>query len=410
MTVQWLKGSIIYHILVDRFSTGDRKRDLALSSMTSTTWMGGSLKGVLRRIDYLKNLGVNVIWLSPLYTSLEYHGYSVIDLFNIDEHFGDKDDLKKLVDRLHENGMKLVLDFVANHCSNEHPFFKQAQTNKNSSYYDWFIFNKWPNEYLCFLHFKNLPKWNVHNEETKEYIISAAEYWIKEFDIDGYRLDHAIGLPISFWKEFKKRVKKIKPNFALIGEVWFEGVRKEHLETLWFLEDSKLDVQTVKQLMNQKKVLELNDLAMKNFVSVFDGCLDFTFNGLMRKLLERRIDWEMFHNNLLKHYKKFPKDFYLFTFLDNHDMDRFFFLCNNDENVMKIFSSFQFFIPQPPIIYYGNEVGLSQSSLINFHKPFGDIEARRFMLWTNQNSKLLEHYKTLCSIRKAFYSPMKNYK
>ena len=165
---------------------------------------------------------------------------------------------------------------------------------------------------------------------------------------------------------------------------------------MWFLKDSKVKERTIQKLVEQKTLDVLNDIAMKQFENVFDGCLDFTVNLLFRKLLKKKMSLDVFWQKIDEHYKKFKKNFVLPTFLDNHDMDRFIFLAKNRENLVAFFSSLQFSLPQPPIIYYGNEIGLSQKKRIVFNKEFSDLEARRFMTWEKvKDNPLLQHYKNL---------------
>jgi len=244
--MDWLnKNSVIYQVMPDRFSTGNSAVDSNLSYETSKDWMGGNLKGMIKRITYLKKLGVSAVYLTPILKGKYYHGYHTIDYFEIDPHFGDKKDFEKLVKKLHKNEIKIIFDFVPNHCSDEHPFFKDAIKDPNSKYRDWFVFEEWPSKYLTFLSIKELSKWNTKNEEVKNYLISAASYWIKNFDLDGLRIDHAIGLSTEFLKDLRKELKEIKDDIVLIGEAGLarglacgapEVLREEDLKTLWCYE------------------------------------------------------------------------------------------------------------------------------------------------------------------------------
>jgi glycosidase len=400
---EWLRDAIIYHILVDRFSTGDSEKDKKLAGKTSKGWMGGNIRGIIKKVPYLKELGVNTIYLSPIYHSPYYHGYNVTNFFEINSHFGKKENLKKLVDVCHKNNIRVILDFVPNHLSCLHPFFVDAQKNKNSKYYDWFVFNKWPNDYMCFLDIKDIPKINLENRDAREHIISAAEYWVKEFDIDGYRLDHAIGPPKDFLEELKNRMKRLKSTFVLIGEVWLRGIKVSHMETLWFLRSfSKTDYEKIRQLLRKGNVVGANEMAIKRIAkaNVLDGCLDFVFMECVWDLAENKLTLNGFQKRLRAYYSSFDKDFCLLTFLSNHDRGRFLFHAKNMK-MFKMLSSFQFSLPKTPQIYYGDEIGLPQKGPIGFNIPFADIEARRFMIWDKkrQNRKLFEYFKKLCKSR-----------
>lgn len=309
----WLKNCVIYQILVDRFSTGDDKTDLSLASKTSMEHMGGNLKGVIKRLGHIKSTGAGVIYLSPIYKSTSYHGYDVVDFFKIDERFGNEEDLRVLVQKSHEMGMKVIMDFVPNHCSSEHPFFLDATEKEKSEYQDWFVFEKWPDEYLCFLDFRNLPKINLDNDKAREYMITAAEHWINGFDIDGYRLDHAIGPSLSFWREFRRRTKKTKEDFVLIGEVWFRGIDNKHLKTLWLVRDFSHDTidRISRESMTEGESIEMNRVAFKEIekMNIFDGCLDFYFMENARKVAKGELGFETFQKMVLPNIKKNSKRF-----------------------------------------------------------------------------------------------------
>jgi glycosidase len=399
--IKWLKNAVIYQIMVDRFSTGDQRRDKLFGNKTSRNWMGGSIKGIIKHIDHIKELA-NVLYVSPIFSASEYHGYSVTNFFEVDSHFGKKDDLKKLVKVCHENGIKFVLDFVPNHMSSKNPIFLDAKKNKKSRYFSWFIFDKWPENYMCFLNVRELPKINVDNEDARNYIISAARYWAEEFEIDGYRLDHSIGPSLNFWEEFRSEMKNIRRDFALIGEAGKalgsflkEKFEKEWIETLWLTKSfSDEERERVKEIMDKydlSSCIEFNDLMMKHSEEVLDGCLDFSFGDLIIALARNEITREEFERKLKEHYGKFKEDFALITLASNHDRGRFLSYFGKKKTIE--ISSLQFSIPQPTLIYYGEEIGLKGKG------PFEN--ARRFMIWDEKlwDKELLEHYKALCKAR-----------
>ncbi|MEM0142778.1 MAG: alpha-amylase family glycosyl hydrolase, partial [Candidatus Parvarchaeum sp.] len=228
----------VYQIFVDRFSTGNKDKDAKLAFKTSRKWMGGNLNGIIGKLDYIKNLGFDAIWLTPIFSAANYHGYSTLDFYSVDKHFGSNKTLKKLVDKAHLLGLKVILDFVANHVSNRHPFFTSAINNKKSEYRNWFIFNE-KNDYMSFLGVKELPKLNTRNDSVINYLIDAAIFWIKEFGIDGYRLDHAIGPSFKFWQEFVHSCREVNNDMLFLPEIWLSGVDKTYIDTLWFLDDGQ---------------------------------------------------------------------------------------------------------------------------------------------------------------------------
>src|SRR4030042_4802976 len=133
MKLEWFKNAKIYQILIDRFSGAD-------TSINKPDFLGGNIKGVTERLDYILELGVNTIWLSPFCKTNKYHGYNILGFKSVDNHFGSIDDLKFLIKKAHENSLRILTDFVPNHCSVKHPFFIEAKCNRNSKYYNWFYF------------------------------------------------------------------------------------------------------------------------------------------------------------------------------------------------------------------------------------------------------------------------------
>ena len=395
----------IYHIFVDRFSTGDEERDRILSERHTIkeledygqSFLGGNLKGIIKRFDYIKELGVDAVWISPIYKTSAYHGYHVTDFFSIDERFGTVEDLRELIKIFHQNNIKIIFDFIPNHCSSQHPFFIDSQNNFNSKYRDWFIYKKWPGKYLCFLDFSELPKLNLYNNECQHYILEAAKYWIKEFNIDGYRIDHAIGPPLFFWKKLREEVEEIKRDFILIPEIWFSGIKWKHLETLYFLhrKNGKINFLLLAEIIFKNDQAKQN-IACRKLEPYFDAMLDFAASDFLRKNYQNKETVESFVKN---RESLFGKNNYIF--LDNHDMSRFIFLCQNKLKYYKKGLKLFFSLRKPIVIYYGDEIGLRQKDC-SIHKSHQDKEFRRFMKWeiNKKEEKILNLVKRKIKINK----------
>jgi len=384
--VDWFKNAIIYHILIDRFHGFT-----ITENYDKPIFLGGNIKGITEKIPYLLDLGANTIWVSPFYQTSAYHGYHVTDFYKVDQHYGTTEDIKELIKTVHENNMHIIADFVPNHCSKEHPFFKEAQSDKNSRYYDWFFFTEWPNEYLCFLSIKDIPKLNLENPQVRDYIIGAARYWLS-LGFDGFRLDHVIGPTHSFWKQFRKDIKTEYPHCVLIGEAWMMGIKKHELNTI------NVNHKFLKWLLGDSA----SDKLLKEYIGILDGVLDFKFQEIIRNYVAySRISKNKFEKNIKKHYKHFPKNYFLPTFLDNHDMDRFLFQCKDDKDKLKAAAEIQFSIDQPAIIYYGTETGMTQEKSIWDIKSHGDLQARQPMNWNKQDMDLFSFYKELIKKRRS---------
>ncbi len=368
-TPNWAKEAVVYQILVDRFCDGDPSNNYDLD-FSITGYQGGDLQGVIDKLAYIKELGADTIWLSPIYEGLDYHGYHITDFTKVDKRFGDNQLLKELIAQAHQLDLKVILDFVPNHCSQKHPFFKQAQEDKASIYSDWYIFYDWPDDYETFCGLSNLPKINTENPATRNYLIEEIILdLVLEYEVDGLRMDYAYGPAHDFWVELRKKVKELAPETCLFGEVW-EGPG-----------------------------------ITKKYAGELDGCFDFSLVWSFRELfIYGSKDVSEFVADLDYIQNSFPQEFIRGIFLDNHDMSRFLWEAANDKQRLKLAAICQFSLKGMQFIYYGTEVGLSQTSAC-FDDNTGAIvfdNSREFMLWGEKQDKSLHNfYQKLCQIRKA---------
>lgn len=381
----WLKNAVIYQVFIDRFFGYSENVDAM-----QPQFVGGNIGGITAKLPYLIDLGVDAIWLTPFFATTDYHGYSTTDFYKVDEHFGTLSDIKALATACHKAGIKIIVDFTANHTSDQHPFFLEAHNDPNSLYRHWYYF-KSNNEYLRFLHFNTLPKLNLDYEPAREHVIGAAEYWIGELDADALRLDHPIGPSDDFWREFARRVRLANPRIKLIGE----AVLKEF---------KKGDFATYKLPHPARFVIAANlsrypfDPVMKHYVGLFDGCLDYTYFHLLKRVAAGELSEQTFRRMLTKHYAKFPADYALPAFIDNHDTNRYLYLVNQDYDRLKQALELEFSLPQPKIIYYGDEVGMTQAEAMYINTGWaGDLPARAKMNWQPdaKQQELLALYKDL---------------
>ncbi len=375
--VEWFRHSIIYHILIDRFAGVS-----LLQYSDQPIFIGGTIRGIIKKLPYLQDLGVTTIWISPFYKTSAYHGYHITDFYQVEPHFGSLEDIQHLIREIHKRDMQIIADFVPNHCSREHPYFQHAQLHKKSEYHDWFYFTRWPDDYLCFLSIKDLPKLNLKNPTTRDHIIDAACYWLG-FGFDGFRLDHVIGPDRLFWQEFSTNIKKQYPSAVLIGEAWMKGIQRRELKTI------QISGKYLKWLSGSA-----SDRLFQEYIGLLDGVLDFRFQELVQHFFTHpQQKKECLLQTLETHYKRFPKNFFLPTFLDNHDMDRFLFCVGNNIEKLKEAFELQLSIPQPAIIYYGSEIGMTQQKSIWDTPVHGDIYARSPMNWESMDTHLFDFYK-----------------
>ncbi len=361
----WVQESVIYHILVDRFAPAPGSEFARHTNLSG--FFGGTLRGVLHRLDYLSELGVNAVWLSPIFPSPSHHGYDATDFRSIEPRLGSPADLKALVDEMHRRGMRLILDFVPNHTSNKHPFFESAHREADSPYRDYYTFARWPDQYKTFFGVKALPQINNENAAARRYVIDSAVYWLQEFGVDGFRLDYAYGPSHDFWTDYYQAVKAANPDSFHVGEI---------VET---------------------------PALLRSYEGLLDGALDFLWLQMARKLFAfGTADVAQFEQFLSAHERYFAGlNFVLPTFLDNHDMNRFLWVTRGNKRLLRLAAVCQFTLGATPIIYYGTEAGLSQLRDIRQGTRGIPEESRLPMPWGDrQDQTLYTFYQRLIRLRK----------
>ncbi|MBD5553993.1 MAG: glycoside hydrolase family 13 protein, partial [Roseburia sp.] len=298
------------------------------------------------------------------------HKYNIDDYYKIDPSFGTKEDLKELVSKAHGLGMYVILDGVFNHTAIDFFAFKDIrEKEEKSKYLNWYYIKDFPlvmewgkkPNYKTFSYAGFMPKLNLQNKEVADYVIDVASYWIRECDIDGWRLDVSDEITHAFWKRFRREIKAVKKDVMLIGEIWhFAGD---------FLEGDEWD-----SIMNYQFYFAVMDLLVEEQLSAssFWGMLNFMKGNLNTAL-----------------------DGYLWNFIDSHDTARFSHSVGNNIKKQKLAAALQLLLPGMPMIYYGDEVDLNGGP---------DPDCRRGMLWdeSRQNKEILSYYQTLIRIRREY--------
>lgn len=359
----WAKDAIIYHIFVDRFYPGDGKTWLQTEDLNGIC--GGTLWGIIDKLDYITDLGANCIWLSPTWISPSHHGYDAVDYDHVEPRLGGDEALHALVEAAHARGIRILLDLACNHISSDHPIFKCAISSLNNPYRDWFYFDDSAIGYRTFFGVATMPQLNLTNPAARQWMIDIATFWLREYDVDGYRLDYANGPAPDFWSDFQAACKQENPDCFLFGEI--------------------IDAPDVVQ----------------NYIGRLDGCLDFHLSDALRRTYGWQTWSEADFTRFAKHHLGyFVNDFLMPLFLDNHDMDRFLFIAGGNLEALRRAAAAQMSLPGIPIIFYGTEVGLSQTT--STRDGFGLHISRTPMLWGNaQNKDLLNYYKGLIQGRKS---------
>ena len=338
---------------------------------------GGTLNGIRDKLKgYIKPMGYNAIMLTPIYKTDEYHGYHTVDFNEIHSRFGNWSDFDNLIKEAHGLGIKVICDFVPNHCHYSNEFFQDALNNRNSIYRDWFFFDEGKKgEYVSFQNYPDLPKFNLYNKMAAEYLIGVAEKLVKDYHIDGLRIDHAIGTPFNFLKQLRNRLKRINPDILVFGEVWASSLR---------------DVSQI-EFKNEERRYELanhdaniQEHLQMDYVDVLDGVLDFKFRDMMVEVAKQGqsfTDNSYLEMKLNRHFSNYPANFVLLPFLDNHDTDRFLFTCNGDVNLRDEAFEIMKHLRYPHITYYGTEINMMNEMSI-CGRDNADGEVREPMDWS----------------------------
>lgn len=363
---------MIYQIMIDRFNGG-----WTTPPKNGNAFLGGTLKGITEKLDYIQSLGASAVWLSPFLKTESYHGYHITNYEEVEPRFGTWDDLRELIEKAHAKGMKVIADYVPNHCHVNHPFFQEAAHNTTSQYRKWFYFKgDGPSDYKCFLFYDILPKFNLEYRPAAEYMLGIAEKMIR-IGIDGLRVDHALGIPVPFLKELCERVHNINPQAFVFGEVWPFGVPRKYFNTLRFKS-------TLHKLFYYIFGIGQESIQL-DYENVLDGILDFEFRNIMLDEIKSgkgAANNPSLKKRLNKHFAKYRNGKLVpVLFLDNHDTDRILFDCNHNKDILKDAIEIMKEHKMPYVIYYGTECSMSNNSTIFNAEPYADLRVREAMEW-----------------------------
>lgn len=371
---KWLQESICYQIFPDRFFK-EESAQVNLEDKVLTPWgktpnrrsfYGGNIKGITEKIPYLKELGITLLYLTPLFESSTNHKYNTKDYYKIDESFGTLEETKEMVKALQNAGIRVVFDAVFNHTGHDFFAFQDLLENQEASRYrDWYYIDSFPvtvekTNYYTFANFVSyMPKLNLENSDARKYFLDVARYWIEEVDIDGYRLDVCDELSHDFLIDLKKTVKEAKADAVLIGEIQHESEA--------FLQGRELD-----SIMNYP---------------FRDALVDFFAKG--------NLSSQEFLDILVKNQVIYREEItqQLLNLLDSHDTPRFLTESRGDKQRLKLATAFQLLYKGVPYLYYGDEVGLMGGD---------DPLCRGTMVWEEekQDLDLLDFFKQMIDIRK----------
>lgn len=380
---EWVKNTVWYQIFPERFANGNP----AINPVGVKEWdptespnrqdlYGGDLQGVIDHLDHLTDLGVNGIYFTPVFQAYSNHKYDTEDYLKIDQYFGDLEVFKTLVKEAHQRGIKVMLDAVFNHIGDTSPQWQDVlKHQENSKYADWFHVNQWPATYTptedfevseaatydTFAFTPHMPKLNTANPEVQEYLLNIAEYWIKECDIDAWRLDVADEVDHAFWKKFRTTCDAAKDDFYILGEVW-------HSAQPWLVGDEFSAVMNYAYTNAIIDTFVKEELSLEQMVSAINAQL-----MLYRKQTNQ----------------------VMFNILDSHDTPRLLTQAKGSKDLVKQVQAFMYLQPGVPCIYYGDEYGLDGGA---------DPDCRKCMPWTeeHQDLEMFAFFKDLVAFRREY--------
>lgn len=354
-TPDWVKNTMWYQIFPERFMNGNKDNDPSCviewdskDVMSNDDFYGGDLQGIIDKLDYIKDLGLNGIYMTPVFEAQSSHKYDTTDYFKVDSMFGTNEDLKTLISEAHEKGIKVMLDVVFNHCGPKFaPWLDVLEKKEQSVYKDWFIVNDFDDiaalrdtkdgRFYSFAFSNDMPKLNTNNLEVQNYLLDCVRFYIEEFDCDGLRLDVANEVSHDFWKKMHRLCKELKPDFYILGEIWYNS--SEWLRGDEF--DSVMNYPFTTSILN---FFHTKSYPVSNLIQELNDC-----------------------------YMMYPRQVndVMFNLLDSHDTQR---ISNLDSNVDVIYQQLlMLFTSQgTPSVFYGTEILMHGA-----HDP----HCRRCMPW-----------------------------
>ncbi|TGA98111.1 glycoside hydrolase family 13 protein [Sporolactobacillus shoreae] len=398
----WYCHGVIYHIFVDRFNNGNRNHIIEQPKKNSFIYAteeddpyyirdhegnivrwdfyGGNLKGVINKLHYLHDLGITVLYLSPIFEASSNHKYNTADFRTIDPMFGDEKTFRKLISRADKLGIHILLDGVFNHVGADSIYFNRfkhygeggAFNDKFSPYYDWFSFRHFPDSYDCWWNISDLPAVNKTNERYRKFIYQSEESIVDtwtETGIGGWRLDVADELPDDFIAGIRSAVERhgsAGDKKVLIGEVWEDASNKmAYGKRRHYLEGGMLH-----------------------------GVMNYPFRTMILDLLHGKIDARLAVRLSLTMKSNYPPDAFLANMnnIGTHDTERILTMLSGDLRKLRIAVWLLMTLPGVPCVYYGDEAGVAGGK---------DPDNRRFFPWGRENRETESFFREAIQARRA---------
>ncbi len=410
----WAKGAVIYQVFPDRFcragmcdltqkmtpyllhESWDEEVDWRPNSqgkILNNDFFGGNFRGIMDKLDFLAEMGVDILYLNPISKAFSSHRYDTADYLKPDPMLGTLEDFSALCDAAHRRNIRVILDGVYSHTGSDSVYFDKenhfgggAYSDPDSPYRDWYLFKEYPDKYESWWGFETLPTLDKNQPNLQDFICSVMTHWL-QLGADGFRLDVADELPDNFILKLKNRIRTIRPDAILMGEVWEDASNKIAY-----------------------------DVRRRYFVDgELDSVMNYPFRTAILDLLWGRDDGRQFKNTVMTILENYPRQVALcnMNLLGTHDTPRILTALVDDfegdraalatrklspeqlelgKKRLKIATVLQFALPGCPSIYYGDEAGMEGGK-----DPFN----RRTYPWGKEDLQLVQHFKTLGMLRKS---------
>lgn len=394
---EWYKEGIIYQIFVDRFCNGNddgsinnpKKNSFIYGRWDDTPvyikdyqgrtirwdFYGGNIRGIIKKLDYIKSLGVNIINLSPIFKSSSCHKYDAGDYDIIDEMFGTEEDFKELCEKAKSKDIKIILDGVFSYTSSDSRYFNKAGNydeigayqSPNSKYHNWYKFNRYPYGYECWWGIEGRPNINVMNNSYIEFLVNRDDSIIKKWidlGASGWRLNVTDELPDEFIEIIRDRLDTLDKETVLIGDVWDDA-------------SNKISYSKKRRYLYGKEIQSVTNYPLR------ESLINFTRGYIKSDKLKKKV---------MSLYENYPREVFLgnINLIGTSDTERILTVLDGNMRCLKIIVALQFTIPGVPLIYYGDETGVTGGK---------DPDNRKSYPWENEDVDLIGFYKRIAQIR-----------
>lgn len=393
----WYKEGIIYQIFVDRFCNGNddgsinnpKKNSFIYGRWDDTPvyikdyqgrtirwdFYGGNIRGIIKKLDYIKSLGVNIINLSPIFKSSSCHKYDAGDYDIIDEMFGTEEDFKELCEKAKSKDIKIILDGVFSYTSSDSRYFNKAGNydeigayqSPNSKYHNWYKFNRYPYGYECWWGIEGRPNINVMHNSYIDFLVNRDDSIIKKWidlGASGWRLNVTDELPDEFIEIIRDRLDTLDKETVLIGDVWDDA-------------SNKISYSKKRRYLYGKEIQSVTNYPLR------ESLINFTRGYIKSDKLKKKV---------MSLYENYPREVFLgnINLIGTSDTERILTVLDGNMRCLKIIVALQFTIPGVPLIYYGDETGVTGGK---------DPDNRKSYPWENEDVDLIGFYKRIAHIR-----------